>query len=70
MAAVGNMVKGIFSGPPKVPAPPPPPNPLQQPSGGQVAPSAVGSNYGGTLMTGPQGLVAPANTAKKSLLGG
>lgn len=61
--------------PPPPPAPLPPPPMLQSPQGAQAADSvrkraASGLGYGGTIVTGPRGLTAPANVDQKRLLGG
>lgn len=64
------------------PPPPPPPDTkslippmLQSPQGADAADAvrkraAAGHGYGGTIVTGPQGLVAPATTKQNTLLGG
>ena len=61
--------------PAPIPPPPPPPPMLQSPQGAaamdtvrQRAASAAG--YGGTIITGPQGLTNPAVIGNKQLLGG
>lgn len=66
------VIKNLITGGPKPvapPLPPPPPNAPQAPSGGPAASSAGASGMGSTLMTSPQGLIKPATTAKKSLMG-
>lgn len=60
---------------PPVPAPLPPPPVLQSPQGQQAADDAkrraqAAYGLGATVMTGPQGLTAPATTQSKTLLGG
>jgi hypothetical protein len=67
------------------PAPPPPPTAaqsralippmLQSPQGADAVAAvrrkaASGRGYGGTIVTGPQGLTAPATTQQNTLLGG
>lgn len=61
--------------PPSIPAPPPPPPMLQSPQGAAAADdarrrAAAASGYGGTIMTGPEGITTPATTSAKTLLGG
>lgn len=58
--------------------PPPPPNPptvaatqnmLSAQQTGARAAANAGAGFDNTIKTGPQGLMAPATTASKSLLG-
>lgn len=70
---------GIFSAPasPYVPplpaAPPPPPTPLDKPAEDAArrtqARLAASSGFGGTLLTGGQGVTAAPMTGNKTLLG-
>lgn len=59
---------------PNIPAPPPPPQEVKQPDAGALRSSAqrnrAGGMTGGSLLTGPSGVAAPAATGKNSLLGG
>lgn len=69
---------GGGGGSPTPPAPPPPLKPppiLQSPQGQGASDEAkrraqAAFGLGATIMTGPQGLQAPAQVAKKALLGG
>lgn len=61
--------------PPDIPPPAPPPPMLQSPQGlaaqDTVRQRVAGANgYGGTIITGPAGLTAPATTGNNRLLGG
>lgn len=76
---MGGLLGGGAPKAPKVRPPPPPANPptLANPAvsaaGAQTAARAAaasGKGFGGTVRTGPGGLVAPAQTAPVSLLGG
>lgn len=77
LTAAGTAVAGAAASKalaPKAPNAPPPPPPLLMPDGtsaaGAVANRARGAaGMGGTNLTGPQGLIDPANTAPKTLLG-
>ena len=71
----------LFSPTPSIPAPPPPPPPVPPPptpvdpavakAGADARTRAIAAGgIGGTIVTGPQGLTAPASTAQKTLLGG
>jgi len=71
---------GIFSPPTSVPyvpplpaAPPPPPTPVDKAAEDAArqtqARLAASSGFGGTLLTGGQGVTAPAATTPKTLLG-
>lgn len=64
----------IFTGGPSPPKPPPPP-PLPQAPVGEISAAtkrrgAAAGAAASTIATSPQGLVAPASTAQKQLLGG
>lgn len=58
---------------PDIPPPPPPPQEVKQPDSAALADKARRNRNvgmaGGSLLTGPSGIAAPA-TAKTSLLGG
>jgi hypothetical protein len=71
---------GIFSPPVQTPyvpplpaAPPPPPTPVDKAAEDAAAQTkarlAAAGGYGGTLLTGGQGVQAPAMTTNKTLLG-
>lgn len=71
----------LFSSPASISAPPPPPPPVPPPptpvdpaiakAGADARSRAIAAGgIGGTVVTGPQGLTAPASTAQKTLLGG
>jgi len=59
---------------PNMPKMPPPPPALNAPDGSAAANSVAmrargAAGLGGTNLTGPQGLITPASTAPKTLLG-
>ena len=58
---------------PSIPAPPPPPQEVKQPDAAGLTDRAkrnrAGGMVGGSLLTGPSGLSAPAPTGRATLLG-